>query len=112
MAERAFLIFHDTGPRDQDQRAACPDTDLSQSDRVRSWLGGCQSIHLVSQRRLHKFPEKRMSLIRFRFELRMELAADEPRMIHKLYDLRQAPIGAGPGNDKSAGHRLPIPSGV
>ena len=60
-------------------------------------------LQAIFVRRADERLEQRMRLERLRLEFRMELAADEIRMVGDLHHLDVGAIGRGPGNPQAAG---------
>ena len=68
-------------------------------------------LSCVLERSFHEVTEQRMRIVRTGLQLRMELRADEPRMILDLYDLDETVIRQCTGDDEALVLEL-LPIGV
>ena len=79
----------DAGTGDQEERLVEPDleaAELHATDAFASQRAAASRMRLVLERGAHEADEQRMAVARRGRELRMELAADEPRMRSRQLD--------------------------
>src|SRR5207253_5884012 len=74
-------------------------------------MTGLRSRHAMLVRSINKGCEQRMRRQRLRLEFRMELAAEEPRMIRQLNDFHEILVGRDARNDQTvfSQHLLELP---
>jgi len=65
----------------------------------RSSVANGSSLLPMLQRRFHELPKQRMGAVGAGFELRVELAADEERVVGELDHLDQVEVGVDAGDD-------------